>query len=93
MKIRVTEDDIILGRRNSCRRCPVARAGQRATAGLVTVSIINIDGLYLFRRRPSALGATMRDTPLPPDAAKFVHDFDEGLDVSPFEFDLTFEED
>jgi hypothetical protein len=76
MLIKVTEDDIKHGERGICNTCPVARAIRRATgAKYIAVDWCAID-----------IGDKLYDTPR--SAARFIYDFDNGLKVEPFEFEL-----
>lgn len=77
MKIQVTAEDIVKGKRESCDSCPIAlaitrKAGERASVDECTAWFISTESLI----------------PLPVSARKFVRAFDRGDSVAPFEFDL-----
>lgn len=74
MKIKVTEDDILMGTRKSSCRCPVARAASRAYGKPIKVgnATYSHDGLAW---------------PLPKEALAFIVAFDHFQYVKPFEFD------
>ena len=78
MKIQVTQDDIDHGRSGDCNFCPVARAVKRAThldLGVrVTIGYVYLGNLVNFQ--------------LLSKVADFVYDFDVGMPVKPFEFEL-----
>ena len=79
MLITVTQKDIDLGIRKNCRVCPVALAVYRAINLPIEVSAFNVchEGPY---------GEII--APLPPEATRFILDFDAGKEVGPFTFDL-----
>ena len=82
VKVDVTQADVNDGRRSDCRDCPIARAIQRAT-GNPNISI----GLHHGRFWKSADDYTVFQ--IPEVCAKFIVDFDGGLPVSPFSFEVT----
>lgn len=75
-RIEVTQDDIEKGVAKNCSACPVARAiTKKLRQGLVAgVSSVLLIDYYKFR--------------LSIEAFLFVIDFDKGLPVQPFSFDL-----
>lgn len=77
MIIKVEQRHIDAGFRHRCQECPIAMAIQEATG--VKVSVYPISGVYFGNKVI---------IPIPWEAAKFIGDFDAGLDVRPFEFDL-----
>lgn len=86
MKIAVTADDIREGRRYVCERCPVALALLRACADGVFVRASYFSAALWFAGREAACQGHV--TAFPAEATRFVDDFDRGLDVAPFEFEL-----
>lgn len=78
MKISVTQEDIDKGERNECRRCPVALALARAG-----FSGWEVDAGTIFL--PHSTAEPIRT---PVEVTRFVLDFDEGLPVFPFTFEL-----
>lgn len=76
MRVRVTAEDIRLGKRMDCLDCPVARALQRAVGRSVRVyASEKMAGQKVYR--------------LPTSAARFIDQFDIGKKVRPFEFRVT----
>ena len=75
MKIDVTQEDIVNGKKKSCDECPIALAMIRA--GYKNVSV----GSYFI----SSGNLTYL---VPPEVTKFVLDFDAEKPVSPFSFEL-----
>lgn len=73
--IEVTTADILQGKRDNCRNCPIALATQRVVNCLVEV-------VY----RQMSLNGTHID--LPDEVNGFIFDFDMGRAVGPFKFDL-----
>lgn len=73
--IEVTTADILQGKKDDCRSCPIALAVQRVVKCLVEVVYrqISLDGMHLE---------------LPEEANGFIFDFDMGHAVGPFKFDL-----
>lgn len=80
MVIEVTEEDILLGKREDCYKCPVARAVERATGEPCSVrgGYITFDEGQL--RYPISVGA-------------FTLRFDRGWMVTPFTFEIDYERD
>lgn len=77
MKIKVTEKDIKYGEERCPGTCPIARAINRELPGqdvMVFKSICEINH-YEYE--------------LPPRAYDFIEQFDAGLPVEPFEFDIS----
>jgi hypothetical protein len=79
--IRMVQDDVDLGVMNDCALCPVARALGRH--GFTDVSVGDVT---IYAAGP---GDRRRCYLTPPGVANFIHDFDDGEDVSPIEFELT----
>jgi hypothetical protein len=75
MIISVTEDDIKMGKVGDCQFCPVALAVKRNTARPITVGsdILDVDQVSHW---------------LPLEVVDFIEDFDSGLLVDPFTFEL-----
>lgn len=83
MRIRVTEADICNGERLSSSGCPIALAvKRRLRRKIVSVSVGYADVVVGLRENPRAI------YPLPADALEFANAFDDGKDVTPFDFDL-----
>lgn len=76
MKIEVTQEDIDAGIQQRCYDCPIARALNRHSG-----KSCRVDG---FGVRIPGVG----DYPLPPSAMIFASEFDQGLPVQPFTFEL-----
>jgi hypothetical protein len=81
MRIAVTERDIDVGERGDCLYCPVALAADRATGKCCRVDfkdwakrqlVLVIDGVGCL--------------PLPPEARRWVKDYDAGRRVVPLAF-------
>jgi hypothetical protein len=80
--IRVTKEDIETGRRGACGFCPIAFAVRRETnCHDVWVYDLTID----IKQHEHGQIAEYR-TPF--DAQRFMLDFDDGLAVKPFEFEM-----
>jgi len=77
-KIEVTQQDIENGRTHSAFANPIAFAVRRAVGGR---ALVIVNGAI----------ATGKYAQMPRDASDFLLDFDCGLMVSPFEFELEFE--
>lgn len=75
LRIHVTAEDIAAGTRRDCETCPIAQALMRQGFTDVSVSADSI----LFG--PYWQPASDR-------VADFIHEFDEGLPVEPFDFDV-----
>ena len=81
MKIKVTQDHINKGRRNTCALCPVALAiKEQVGAEYICV------GSYTISIGTNMISSTIYT--VPPECEKFMKDFDWFRDVSPFEFEL-----
>lgn len=80
--IEVTQEDINAGRRADCRACPIARATKRK----VPACHVEV-GRYYVVLMTSRVGDSY-DFRLPDFARRFVEDFDFGIPVEPFAFDL-----
>jgi hypothetical protein len=80
VEVSVTQGDIDTGERCSPQRCPVAKAASRATGLNASVGIRSAD---LFKQGEEPIEAG-----LPPEAVKFIKDFDSHIPVSPFTFPL-----
>lgn len=87
MRINVTDDDIKMGRKDNCRECPVALAIARDTNSYnVEVGgsyLILIDD-YRFDNSGNCLGLR--------EVFDFVWEFDNGLEVKPFSFEMPLDE-
>lgn len=81
--IEVTQEDIDNGLSNDCRHCPVARATMR---GIPLVHGVSVRGANVTLY-PSFSAAGCKAA-LPTKAKHFIVDFDAGLRVLPFAFDL-----
>lgn len=79
MNINVTQEDINQGKRSRCFECPIALAMSRVF-GFSVGSL----GHEVFR--PSNRDATLGL--IPPEAMRFMRDFDNGSVVQPFMFEL-----
>ena len=82
MQIRVTQEDIDKGKRNSLRRCPVALALKRACG-----RIVEVGSTMVYSRNEDRAWLIS----LPEKAEDFVKLFDIGEPVEPFTFDLPLE--
>ncbi len=83
--INVTTEDIELGSRGHNRRCPIARAIQRIVPSLY--SVVGCESVDIYLPNNSSPNWYR----LPPVAAAFVRNFDEGLAVAPLNFQLEYE--
>jgi hypothetical protein len=80
LNIKVTQEDIDRGKRDSSFACPVARAASRwGFVALVGGIFIN---LYAY-------GGRGFRCQLPQDTVNFIKSFDTGEPVKPFEFELN----
>ncbi len=75
IKIEVTERDISFGKRDDCKRCPIAIAARR-----VGLNQLEVGGWYLTSGNTTYT--------LTKKARDFITDFDGGLQVSPFSFTI-----
>jgi len=82
MKIQVTEDDILLGVQGDCKECPVANALNRIFPDAKIISVIDFSAIMLLKD-----GST-KSYSLPSIASDFIHNFDMGRKVYPFEFEI-----
>ncbi len=86
MKITVTEEDIKLGKRSSMAACPVALAIKRITKN----TSVLIDERYVsWLQRDSIKLPSMVYKDTPADVQWFIKNFDDGVVVEPFEFELN----
>ena len=79
VRIDVTQADIDHGRKRDDSKCPIALALTRM--GYEDVSV----GSYIVWTKNDILRHILR-RPTPPDASKFIHDFDNDRKVKPFSF-------
>lgn len=77
-KIDVTAEDIEHGHRNNCFLCPVALAFERITRHTIKVNSRHVSN--------KATGFLINK--LPHSAKQFINDFDDGLPVRPFTFEI-----
>lgn len=81
MKINVTAKDIRMGIRGNCLKCPIAIALKRAfKAKEVTVTTIT----FLVDRLKFRIHELDDDS----NIVSFIEDFDQGVPVKPFSFEL-----
>jgi hypothetical protein len=87
MIINVTKEDIRLGRRNNCERCPIARAIKRVFR-LKKIKFENVQVFNAYARWWS--GDKFMQRRLPAKCDKFIDKFDDTFDkkpmVKPFKF-------
>lgn len=81
MRIKVTKEDIAIGERSSCERCPIATALNRsllshANVGYDSIKIGNTDGTSYVSTTPQS-------------ARSFIAKFDNGKHVKPFSFEWS----
>lgn len=79
MKIQVTQEDITNGKKDHCIQCPIALAMIRTTGKIWEVYNTccgRLENEFYIEHR------------LPQEAQVFIEAFDDGDDVSPFEFEL-----
>lgn len=87
MKIHVTEEDIRAGKAGACEECPIALAMGRA--GFRNVQVAGFEETdTVFWILPDGT-EVQADAPL--SVRQFVSEFDRGLEVSPFSFNLDVE--
>lgn len=79
MKIEVTKDDIMCGKRKSAHRCPVARAIKR----ICPIEVADV--IAVATRR---LYVDTKETPLPREVGWRIDAYDEGEPMMPFSFEL-----
>lgn len=78
MKVKVTQEDIQHGERESMEACPIGQALRRRYAEVrVCVNHVFLD-----------TGRTGQIVALPKEAQRFIQRFDAKRDVKPFTFDL-----
>lgn len=77
MLIKVTQEDINKGKKHNCNECPVALAIKRI-----------INDKYIKTHKAN-LSIDSVWYPLPSIVVKFISDFDKGIMVKPFEFELN----
>lgn len=77
MKIEVTQEDIDHGIKGDCDLCPIARAVHRH----IPTARVGITVIRLNRMSFSCID-------LPEEARNFIHLFDHGMKVIPFEFEV-----
>ena len=80
MRIEVTKEHIEDGEKDSKFYCPIALAMKDAGYDRPCVGALDVSW-FIGKGDWNCAG-------LPTDAAQFVEDFDDGLNVEPFEFDL-----
>jgi len=81
--VEVTAEDIEKGEKEECERCPIACALLRS-AGTARAFV---DGSEMAAGDWEGMFPEIAQrVPMPPDAAEFVADFDEGRIVEPFTF-------
>lgn len=85
MKVKVRQEDIEQGTCGSARECAIALAVKRAAPWLRDVRILPAMG-----KRPAAVGHSSYGNliDLPESCGTFIHNFDRGYRVQPFEFEL-----
>ncbi len=91
--VQVTQEHIQQGRRNKCKRCPIALAiNELLMSGLISVvsdgTVAVIDIAWVLIPNEESWYETLAREDTPPSAAKFIHDFDRGFEVRPFSFQL-----
>jgi len=82
MKVSITSFDIAQGKKSSARFCPVASALSRAFERDIWV------GWAFCYSHPDSLPKMI--LPLPQEAQDFVINFDQGKNVEPFDFEISF---
>lgn len=85
MKIKITNKHIKKGRKGEPRLCPIALA--------IKEQVKNIDRntiMILYASANFAIKGKEVHKDLPKKATKFIHAFDSGEEVKPFEFNLKF---
>lgn len=81
IKISVTKDHIRSGFTKSCYMCPIALAMK--AAGLESVLVAPVSGLAW------KFNGTVHRAPTTMELASFIFNFDNGVAVEPFEFELN----
>ena len=82
--IKVTQDHINEGLINNPKCCPIALAFKEQASGCISTSVEKL--ILEWEDDNHKKYAAM----LPADALKFVSDFDNGIDVNPFEFEINY---
>ncbi len=82
VQVNVTADDIKKGERGSCWTCPIGLALVRATDSYRMIRAIYDMAAY---GRSSYLWGPIR---LPPEASRFIVDFDQGRAALPLSFEI-----
>ncbi len=82
LKVSVTAEDIAAGERRCCGACPIALAVARVTGA----SFVHTGPVAVQWSLPH--GADLIQGELPTVAFEFMMDFDRGMSVAPFDFDL-----
>lgn len=80
LRIKVTDEDIRLGRRQDCNRCPVARAAKRLVKAGLRGKVVVAGEIYI-EGFPAVEVSTLSG-----DLDRFIFKFDEGESVKPTEF-------
>lgn len=78
MKIKVTQDNIDCGHRGNSAECPIALAFKSQTSKEEVC--VDYDAIF-FDEDKCLL--------LPLEATNFIHNFDNGEEVAPFEFEIN----
>jgi len=86
MKVSVTAEDLAYGSRGNARRCPVARAVNRAVFDRAGVSYVGSNDVVISFPHE---GGKAEVYPLPPLARQKIVLFDAARHVLPFEFELN----
>lgn len=84
--IKVTQEDIDKGKRANCFACPIALASMRAFGLPLDAGHVEAYGLFIGS---FVNGGEYIRYHTPIETIRFMNDFDQGLLVSPFEFELT----
>jgi len=82
MIVKVTQEDIDSGLKSNCCECPIALAMKRIS------SMPSVGRLYAS----CSVNSVRYWGVLPLAAKEFIHLFDDGFPVKPFEFEINFEE-
>ena len=84
--VNVTQKDIDEGKERSCERCPVALAVNRALD--TDTNECSVSGYAVHLDGPTSTGFAQ----LPDEAVKFIERFDCRRLVTPFTFNITFQD-
>ncbi len=87
MLIEVTAEDIRLGKRDHCYRCPIARAIARELKVPLSRKYVEVTEKNVFLTTSEVI---LKKAKLSKRAAKFVKDFDNKKTPQPFKFKLEF---